>query len=869
MKFICRLTLLLILSISTQLSAATWYVYYNGNGNGTAWNNSLSTIQAAINAASSGDDILVAYGSDNQSYTYSISSHLEIDNKNLRITSAKYDDGDTYASAAYDSSKVIISASGTNRLFYIHGSGVTNMTEIRGFKLTNGNASNHNNMGGAVYCGVEADPTISNCWITGNVAATSGEGKGGGIGSADVSPVISNNLIENNTARSGSDYSQGKGGGIWVQGGSATISNNTIKNNIGRDGSEGNGYGGGIGFNNLSAAATISGNTISNNTAGTNISDHTCYGGGISIVSNGSYTISDNNIENNVASTGPGEGYGGGLHIDGGSGDITVTDNTFYDNTVSSNAAANKPNHQGGGLYSYRGSVSVKNNIFNYNTVLSNSADASNTAMGGGIYFHSSATIENNTFYANADVSFSNTGGVGSGFYCYYAPSSFKNNLFVNHATSVRANSDGKAIATSDQGQFTVSYCGFYNNDTNIGDYALTGSNNITSNPQFIDAGNADFTLLYNSPCIEAGNGNYTYSESDNHDYGWKYDLGAEEYAGSRAAVTVSGSGTVFFGGKVRAKVNVTTQGTLSALDITVHENETHTNAPNSVKRWYSITATGSGATTDLTLSYKDSELNGETESALKFYRRNSSSWEGPKSFSASSTEDNWATCSGQISFSDWIITDTENEQSLPVNLAHFEANAKTGGVQLSWITSSEIDNLGFIIERKTNRSAWERLASFNDTDALKGQGSVTSETNYTYLDQAIDPDRLYSYRLIDVNYQGKQKVHTEWEISVKSQKAGHQLPEKFRLVQIYPNPFNPSTTIAYNLAETFITNLIIFDVLGRPVRTLQQGIQVGGYYEKLWDGRNDDGLLLNAGIYFCTLTVDQNVFRQKLVLLK
>jgi len=478
-------------------------------------------------------------------------------------------------------------------------------------------------------------------------------------------------------------------------------------------------------------------------------------------------------------------------------------------------------------MYSIR-SATVKFNVFNHNTVLSNSDDNTNNAYGGGLYL-SRGTIENNTFYANADVSFSNTGGKGSGYYCHYAPTSFKNNLFVNHATSVRANSDGKGIATSDQGQYTVNDCGFYNNDTDIGDDALSGTN-VSGNPQFTDAGNNDFTLQYNSPYVDAGNGDYTYDETTNHDYGWKYDIGAEEYSGSRVLQSVSGTGEILFGGKVRAKINVTTLGTLSELDLTIHENENHTNAPTSVKRWISISPTGSGYTCNVTLSYKDSELNGETEANLKMYRWNGSSWEGPKTTTSISAENNYLTCEGQTSFSDWIM---DADGATPVELTSFTA-ASTGlaSIELNWTTATEVDNYGFDVESKrASTDEWITL-SF-----VEGHGNSYSPKEYSF----IDSDKLtktVKYRLKQIDIDGA------FEYS-KIIKVEMDLPTEFKLNQNYPNPFNPSTTISYGLPFDSKVKVEIFDILGQRVDIIANGVESSGVHSTLWDAVH-----LASGIY-------------------
>ncbi len=80
---------------------------------------------------------------------------------------------------------------------------------------------------------------------------------------------------------------------------------------------------------------------------------------------------------------------------------------------------------------------------------------------------------------------------------------------------------------------------------------------------------------------------------------------------------------------------------------------------------------------------------------------------------------------------------------------------------------------------------------------------------------------------------------------------------ENFRLEQNYPNPFNPLTHIRYTLPEQANLRMAIFDVSGRLVRSWARTGQMQGQYDLVWDGRNDHGKILSAGIYFCRMEAD------------
>ncbi len=79
-------------------------------------------------------------------------------------------------------------------------------------------------------------------------------------------------------------------------------------------------------------------------------------------------------------------------------------------------------------------------------------------------------------------------------------------------------------------------------------------------------------------------------------------------------------------------------------------------------------------------------------------------------------------------------------------------------------------------------------------------------------------------------------------------------LPESFALVGSFPNPFNPTTQIRFDVPEPAEVNLTIFNVLGQPVRTLLKGTVAAGRHAVLWDGADDRGAPVASGVYICRL---------------
>jgi hypothetical protein len=94
-------------------------------------------------------------------------------------------------------------------------------------------------------------------------------------------------------------------------------------------------------------------------------------------------------------------------------------------------------------------------------------------------------------------------------------------------------------------------------------------------------------------------------------------------------------------------------------------------------------------------------------------------------------------------------------------------------------------------------------------------------------------------------------------------------IPDEFVLFSNYPNPFNPTTKIDYGLPEASNVQLIIYDILGREVTTLVNGVQEPGYKSITWHGTNAFGKNVGAGVYFYLIQAGEFRKVRKMVLLK
>ncbi|MFN8176951.1 MAG: FG-GAP-like repeat-containing protein [bacterium] len=107
-------------------------------------------------------------------------------------------------------------------------------------------------------------------------------------------------------------------------------------------------------------------------------------------------------------------------------------------------------------------------------------------------------------------------------------------------------------------------------------------------------------------------------------------------------------------------------------------------------------------------------------------------------------------------------------------------------------------------------------------------------------------------------------------EAALRAARSGQdRLPTTVQLAVPYPNPFSGGTTVAFALPRALDAHLAVYDVTGRLVRTLQQGVRPAGIDRAPWDGRDNAGTKVAAGIYFVKLTAGATEQTRKVTLLR
>ena len=188
---------------------------------------------------------------------------------------------------------------------------------------------------------------------------------------------------------------------------------------------------------------------------------------------------------------------------------------------------------------------------------------------------------------------------------------------------------------------------------------------------------------------------------------------------------------------------------------------------------------------------------------------------------------------------------------SVPVLFSRFDARPSGANVEVSWLLQSDETMESYTLYRSEGKSTTRVAITNAPVSGIEGK----------YVDTSVQAGSTYHYDLL---------VRTTDGDEFRSPVATVSLPAMgLTLHQNAPNPFNPLTTIRYDLPANARVRLSIIDVAGRRVRTLVDEQQTAGSRSAIWNGRDDAGRAVASGVYFYVLDAGKERLTRKLVLLK
>ncbi len=239
-------------------------------------------------------------------------------------------------------------------------------------------------------------------------------------------------------------------------------------------------------------------------------------------------------------------------------------------------------------------------------------------------------------------------------------------------------------------------------------------------------------------------------------------------------------------------------------------------------------------------------------------------------------TNDNWGltteyTRTGNLSMTDSPTTyyddntDSWFESTFGLDLTN------VGGAEMTFyyrgVLQSDLDFL--YLEASTDGGAtWDPFP-----ESITGSEFSFVEYTASLGDYMGNPDVRLRFRLVTNSTGRREGIYID-DISITWSPTGtdddtEPIPDIFTLSQNYPNPFNPSTSISFSLEQKAYASIVIYDLMGRKVKTLISSLLDAGEHEILWDGSNDSGTDVASGIYLYKLESNGSSQVKRMTLLR
>ncbi len=186
----------------------------------------------------------------------------------------------------------------------------------------------------------------------------------------------------------------------------------------------------------------------------------------------------------------------------------------------------------------------------------------------------------------------------------------------------------------------------------------------------------------------------------------------------------------------------------------------------------------------------------------------------------------------------------------IPVELTSFSYELNGELISLKWSTASETNNQAFEIQKSLDNK------SFNTIGRISGIGNSTAVNNYSFTDIPNTSGIIY-YRLKQIDFNGEYSYSNVIEVYFN-----HQI--NYSLNQNFPNPFNPSTSIKYSIAEEGLVTIKVFNSLGCEITSLINEIKSPGNYSIEFTGKD-----LPSGLYFYKIETKSFSQVKKMMLVK
>jgi len=196
--------------------------------------------------------------------------------------------------------------------------------------------------------------------------------------------------------------------------------------------------------------------------------------------------------------------------------------------------------------------------------------------------------------------------------------------------------------------------------------------------------------------------------------------------------------------------------------------------------------------------------------------------------------------------------------------------NIATGMAHFEWTASSDVDG-----DDIQYTFGWVQPGAWYGGDSITNATSIdmSYQEVYDMITTQSDTTSWWWYVEatdgVDTTGASPDSLTIQWDISDMLSIDDALMPLSFALHQNYPNPFNPTTTLQYDLPEDAKVKIMIYDLMGREIKTLVNNQQTAGFKSILWDATNNLGQPVSAGMYLYRISAGDFHSVKKMILLK
>jgi flagellar hook assembly protein FlgD len=220
----------------------------------------------------------------------------------------------------------------------------------------------------------------------------------------------------------------------------------------------------------------------------------------------------------------------------------------------------------------------------------------------------------------------------------------------------------------------------------------------------------------------------------------------------------------------------------------------------------------------------------------------------------------------------------TGSANTIPSAPANLGASLAGGIATFTWDAGADTETpaagLSYNLRVGTTSGGSELSAAMADSASgyrrLPARGNAQQRLSWSLDFSAVAPDATlyWSVQTVDTGFAGSAFA-AEQSLEPGTVSAVAELPTQFALHRNFPNPFNPSTTLRFDLPQAGMVELTIYDVTGRRVRTLVRETLAAGRQEVVWQGRDDGGRQVASGVYLYKLKAGSYVETRRMTLVK